>query len=168
MHISLPPHVPHAPAHLTVLDKIMGIFGEEYKVMELFVMRFSPVSSYFLPLVLKYLPQHPTTKWFPKCVSVCLIAEKEIHGIARHPKQCRQKPSSYLTRLQNNEYENTCKIQNIKSCDRRYGPCLRNVLKLTMYITDISTSIYEVRTIYTAGNSDTSANEDNSFRNHIR
>jgi len=58
MHFSLPPHVPHAPAHVTVLDTIMGIFWEEYKKLELLVMRFSRVSRYFLSLGLKCLPQH--------------------------------------------------------------------------------------------------------------
>jgi hypothetical protein len=58
INFSPPPHLSHAPVHLTVLDTIMGIFWEEYKKLELLVMRFSPVSRYFLCLGLKYLPQH--------------------------------------------------------------------------------------------------------------
>lgn len=76
MHFSLTPHVPHAPAHLTVLDTIMGIFGEEYKKMELLVMRFSPVSSLqLLPpscsQISSSAPHYNVISEIRLCVSYC-------------------------------------------------------------------------------------------------
>jgi len=76
MHFSLLPHVPHAPARLTVLDKIMGIFGEEYKLIELLVMRFSPVSSLqLLPpscsQISSSAPYYKVISEMRLCVSYC-------------------------------------------------------------------------------------------------
>jgi len=79
-HFSLPPHVPYVPAHLTVLDTIMGIFGEEYNKIELIVLRFSPVSNLqLLPpscsQISSSAPHYNTTSEIRLCVSYCWEGE---------------------------------------------------------------------------------------------
>lgn len=80
MHFSLPLHVPHVPAHLTVLVTIMGIFGEEYNKIEFVLMRFSPVSNLqLLPpscsQISSSAPHYNKISEIRLCVSYCWEGE---------------------------------------------------------------------------------------------